>query len=235
MLLQEWIDLGCPLNTLVLGDCMIGMNLFPDKHFQLTIPDPPYGLDMGNYQRTEKDKVGKRYKKKDWDVNIPDISYFNELKRVSENQLIWGGNYYFNILGNSRSLVCWYKHQPVPTYSDCEYCWSSFDRVAKVFDYPYYGNINQESDRIHQTQKPVKLYHWLLKNYAKEGDIILDTHAGSCSSVIACIDFGFDWLAFEIDEDYYNAAIKRIEKHLKRPKPIFNQKDLYNTKIKKLF
>jgi site-specific DNA-methyltransferase (adenine-specific) len=139
-----------------------------------------------------------------------------------------GGNYYFDVLGNSRSLICWYKHQPVQTYSDCEYCWSSFDTIAKVFDYPYFGNINSEPDRIHQTQKPINLYKWLLKNYAKEGDIILDTHAGSCSSVIACIEFRFEWLAFEINKDNYDAALNRIETYQKRPKSFFKEKDLYN-------
>jgi len=127
-----------------------------------------------------------------------------------------GGNYYFNELGNSKGLICWYKHQPVDNFSDCEFAWISFDRPAKVFDYPYYGNLEGNTKaqvKVHPTQKPVALYKWLLKNYAKEGDKILDTHGGSMSIAIACHDYKFDLVCCEKDKDYYDAAVKRFNQH----------------------
>lgn len=196
---------------------MLGMSEYPDKYFELAIVDPPYGIDMGNYQRTETDKQGKRHKKKDWDSCVPDNKYFNELFRVSKNQIIWGGNYYFDILGNSRGLITWYKKQPVDNYSDCEYAWNSINCPAYVFEYAYYGNIEgggKAETRIHPTQKPVKLYKWLLDKYAKQGDKILDTHLGSGSSRIACYDYGFDFTGFELDKDYFEAQEKRFKDHI---------------------
>jgi len=202
-------------NSFILGDCMDYLPLFPDKYFDLAIVDPPYGINMSNYNRTESDKLGKRHKKKNWDRNIPDETYFQQLFRVSKNQIIWGGNYFPYLWRNGcRCFIYWYKGNPAPNYSDGELAWTSFDSVAKQFDYRYYGNIEGESIaeyRIHPTQKPVALYRWLLKNYAKKGDLILDTHAGSGSLIIACIELGFDYIAFEIDEEYYTKAKERIK------------------------
>lgn len=212
-------------------DCMEAMSQMKDNEFDLAIVDPPYGINMGSYNRTNKNERGDRmkadrYKNGDWDGDVPSIMYWNLLATKSTNQIIWGGNYYFDVLGNCRGLICWYKHQPVQNFSDCEFAWNSIDGVARVFDYPYYGNINAESDRIHPTQKPAALYKWLLKNYAKEGDRILDTHLGSGSSRIAAHDMGFDFVGYEIDKDYFNAQEKRFANHIKQ-QSLFKPNEMY--------
>ena len=152
--------------TLHNGDCMEVLKSLPDNAFDLAIVDPPYGIDFGNYNRTNKLSDGTRirankYKNenKEWDKLPPPIEYFNELQRVSKNQIIWGGNY-FN-LPPTKCFIFWYKHQPVKNFADGEMAWTSFDKVARCFDYPYYGSINAESPRIHPTQKPVALYVWI--------------------------------------------------------------------------
>jgi len=207
-------------------DCMEYLRGLPDKAFDLAIVDPPYGIGFGKFNRTNKASNGDRikankYKNGDWDTSIPDMAYFSQLQRVSREQIIWGGNYYFDELGNSKGLICWYKHQPVDNFSDCEYAWVSFDRPAKVFDFPYYGNLEGDTKaatKIHPTQKPVALYKWLLKNYAKEGDRILDTHGGSMSIAIACHDYKFDLTLCELDKDYYDAGVKRFKNHIAQTK-----------------
>jgi len=197
------------------------MARYPDGAFDLAIVDPPYGIGFGEFNRTNKDSNGVRhkankYKNADWDSEIPNIEYFNELRRVSKNQIIWGGNYYFDILGNSKGLICWYKKQPVKNFSDCEYAWNSLNKPARVFEFAYYGNIqgNTTADKkIHPTQKPVSLYEWILMNYAKEGDKILDTHLGSGSIALACHNLGFELTACELDPEYYAQTMKRIKQH----------------------
>jgi site-specific DNA-methyltransferase (adenine-specific) len=199
-------------------DCMEYMAGVPDKFFDLAIVDPPYGIGFGEFNRTNKDSQGNKfkankYKNSNWDDATPDSKYFFELERISKNRIVWGGNYYFDLLGNSKGLICWYKHQPVNNFADCEYAWTNIDKPAKVFDFQYYGNLEGNttaSEKIHPTQKPVKLYRWLLKNYAKEGDKILDTHGGSMSSAIACHQMGFDLTLCELDKDYYEAGVKRF-------------------------
>ena len=186
--------------TLYNADCMEVMKTFKDKQFSLAIVDPPYGIGFANKIREAKTK--------NWDNSIPTDEYFSELKRVSKNQIIWGGNY-FN-LHPTRCFIFWYKHQPVKNFSDGELAWTSFNSIARCFDYPYFGNINTEQQRIHPTQKPIKLYEWLLLNYAKEGDTILDTHFGSLSIGIACEKLGFELTAIELDKDYYQMAKKRL-------------------------
>lgn len=200
------------------GDCMDLMRDTPDNFYDLAIVDPPYGIGFGTFNRTNKNDIGQRmkankYKNGDWDISVPDIKYFEELKRVSKNQIVWGGNYYFDVLGNSKGLICWFKHQPVNNFSDCEYAWNSIDKPARVFSYPYYGNIEgntSASEKVHPTQKPIKLYQWLLDNYATPDMHILDTHLGSGSSAIAAHYFGCKFTGIEIDKDYYDAAVKRF-------------------------
>lgn len=191
------------------------MATVPDKYFDLAIVDPPYGIGFGDYERGSSGvRVKERYTKngkKKWDDNIPSGKYFEELFRISENQIICGGNY-FN-LPPTQGFIFWYKQNPVPNFADGEYIWTSFQTPARCFEYMYYGNINTET-RIHPTQKPVQLYKWLLKNYAKPGDKIFDSHGGSMSSVIACIDGGFDMVCCELDKDYFDAAVKRIKNHV---------------------
>lgn len=201
-------------------DCMEYMRQQPDNAFNLAIVDPPYGINFGEFNRTNKDSKGNRfkadkYKNADWDSSIPTDDYFRELFRVTKNQIIWGGNYFPYIWGfGGKCFIFWNKGNPVDNFSDGELAWTSFDKVAKVFNFNYYGNIegnSQSKGKIHPTQKPVNLYEWLLKNYANEGDRILDTHLGSASSAIAAHYGGYDFVGTELDEDYYKAACARVE------------------------
>lgn len=184
-------------------DCMEYMRTLPDKAFELAIVDPPYGIDK---QLRGGINFGKEYKKKGWD-EAPSPEYFRELFRVSNNQIIWGGNY-FN-LGRTRGFIIWDKRNDGRDFSECEFAWTSFDRVARMHRQRFIGE--KESD--HPTEKPEKLYRYLLKNYATPGDRILDTHLGSGSIAIACHDMGFDLVGCELDKDYYEAACKRLKNH----------------------
>ena len=190
-------------------DCMVGMARYSDKHFDLAIVDPPYGIGINSSGRLGH-YGGKG---KTWDSCIPNEEYFKELQRVSKNQIIWGGNYFQ--LPPTRCFLIWDKQQPEGvSFASCEFAWTSYDLSAKTF---YKRPQGQDGgNRIHPTQKPVALYKWLLTNYAKEGDLILDTHVGSASSLIACYDMGFDAVGFELDEDYYKASKQRLESHMRQ-------------------
>ena len=195
------------LNHFYNMDCMEAMKEIPDKFFDLAIVDPPYGISI-----TDSGRLGK-YNKNDnrWDDDVPTDEYFKELFRVSKNQIIWGGNYF--VLPATRCYVIWDKKQPEGlSFAMSEFAWTSFDRSAKTF----YRSPMQDKNRFHPTQKPVALYKWLLTNYAKPGDKILDTHVGSASSLIACHDLGFDAVGFELDEDYYNESKQRLERFMKQ-------------------
>jgi site-specific DNA-methyltransferase (adenine-specific) len=197
-----------PLSEVFNGDCMEGMKGYPDKYFELAIVDPPYGL---NIAKEKPRKSGRwNYIPKQWDTKIPSPDYFIELFRVSKDQIIWGGNYF--TMPACRGFVIWDKDQPVDNFADCEFAWTSFNRVAKTFRYPIIKQ-NFHTEKIHPTQKPTDLYKWLLKNYAKEGDKILDTHLGSGSSRIAAHEMGFDFTGYEIDKDYFEASEKRFQQY----------------------
>ena len=213
--------------TITNEDNMALMARYPDKYFDLAIVDPPYGLNFDTFNRTNKDHNGTRvkankYKNADWDSSIPSNPYFAELFRVSKNQIIWGGNYFPYLWQyGCKGFIFWHKQNPVPNFADGEMAWTSFNKVAKQFQFKYFGNIqgNTKSDeRIHPTQKPHELYRWLLENYGTKGDKILDTHLGSGSIAIACHDYGFDLTACELDKDYYEAAMKRINNHMAQTK-----------------
>ena len=181
-------------------DCMDGMKEFPDKYFELAIVDPPYGIGISS------NPVRKAHEKKSWDANVPNKEYFEELKRVSVNQIIWGGNYYN--LPPTQNYIVWDKRQPHDfSLAMCELAWCSIQKPIKMFSY----SVLTERNKIHPTQKPVALYKWLLTNYANNGDKILDTHVGSASSLIACHNLGFDYVGFELDKEYYKLASKRLE------------------------
>lgn len=186
-------------------DCMEAMKQIPDKYFELAIVDPPYGISI-----TDSGRLGKYNKNKNrWDDNVPTDDYFKELLRISQNQIIWGGNYFD--LPPTRGFIIWDKKQPQDvSFASCEFAWSNFERSAKTF---YYSPMQDSKIRQHPTQKPVALYKWLLINYAKQGDKILDTHVGSASSLIACYDLGFEYMGFELDKDYFDMATKRLEEH----------------------
>lgn len=193
-------------------DCMEGMKQFPDKYFELAIVDPPYGMEKKLSKTSRIAKYGQIHTVNDLK---PDKCYFDELFRVSKNQIIWGYNHLSDLLPKCTSFIFWYKHQPVISYSDGELAWTSFNKIARCFDYPFSGSRGADTDskRIHPTQKPIELYKWLLNNYAKQGDKILDTHVGSASSLIACHECGFDYVGFELDKEYFNKAIERLNSH----------------------
>jgi site-specific DNA-methyltransferase (adenine-specific) len=191
------------------------MGRYRDGYFYLAIVDPPYGLDLANMNmgigkspKASKAK-NRKWKAKDWDKEIPNIKYFNELFRISKNQIIWGGNYFD--LPSCKNYVIWDKEIPKGlSFADCEMAWTSFNNAPKMFRYSAYLD---KLNKFHPTQKPVALYKWLLHNYAKPGDRILDTHLGSGSIALACHDYGYDLTGCELDPEYYAAAMKRIEAH----------------------
>ena len=194
-------------------DCMEAMKQMPDKAFDLAIVDPPYGIGFDG-QKENRDTNRKFHEFKGWDSQIPSKEYFENLFRVTANSIIWGGNYMVENLRNSRCWLAWDKIQEF-SGSDFELAWTSFDRPAKSFRKSRVESYCGIS-KIHPTQKPVALYKWILKNYAKPGDKILDTHLGSGSIAIACYDMGFDLTGYEIDKDYYDAAVNRLENHKKQ-------------------
>jgi site-specific DNA-methyltransferase (adenine-specific) len=196
--------------TITNDDNMLLMARYPDNYFDLAIVDPPYGIDINSSGRLGH--YGGKGKK--WDVSIPNQEYFNELKRVSKNQIIWGGNYFY--LDPTRCFLIWDKQQPENvSFASCEFAWTSFNESAKTF---YKRPQNADIERIHPTQKPVALYKWILDKYAKENDKILDTHLGSGSIAIACHDYGFELTACELDKEYYDKAIQRIKNHTNQQK-----------------
>lgn len=196
--------------TITNEDNMALMARYPDGYFDLAIVDPPYGIDINSSGRLGH--YGGKGKK--WDGNIPNDIYFQELFRISKNQIIWGGNYFY--LPPTRCFLIWDKKQPVDvSFASCEYAWTSFDASAKTF---YMRPQNADNIRIHPTQKPVALYKWLLENNAKQGDKILDTHLGSGSIAIACHDYNFELTACELDKEYYDNSIKRIKSHMAQQK-----------------
>lgn len=196
------------LNRLYLIDCMGGMAQFPDKFFELAIVDPPYGIKINMNMGRRKGKR-KEHEEKNWDDSAPPQEYFDELFRVSKNQIIWGGNYFH--LPLTKSWIFWDKQVPDGvSFADGELAWTSFDKTLVKAKIPYSG-FNGTEGKIHHTQKPVALYRWLLANYAHKGDKILDTHVGSASSLVACHQMGFEYVGFEIDADYHKAATARLE------------------------
>ena len=196
------------------------MSRYEDNYFDLAIVDPPYGINA-NLKRADTGK-NKHIKQKDyhvgdWDNEIPNKEYFKELKRVSKNQIIWGGNYFLDYLKATSCFIVWDKKNGENYYADCELAWTSFKTSVRKFEWRWHGflqqNMKDKQERIHPTEKPIALYEWLLMNYAKEGDKILDTHLGSGSIAIACHNLKYDLTACELDTEYYNAAMKRLKQH----------------------
>jgi len=192
----------------------------PDNYYSLCIVDPPYGIGESSNDNKGRSKLAqsKDYGNKKWDNEAPNSLYFDELKRVSKNQIIWGTNHFIDNLPFNCSSPCWIvwdKDNGNNDFADCELAWTSFKTAVRKVKSRWHGMLQQDMSnkeiRIHPTQKPVALYKWLLKNYAKEGDKILDTHAGSMSIAIACHYMGFDLTACEIDKEYFDAGIERVE------------------------
>lgn len=203
------------MNVAYNRDCLKAMREMPDKEFDLCVADPPYGVNRFlNNQPTRLNKYGSMQTANDLK---PTAEYFKELFRVSKNQIIWGYNHLSDMLPSTKEFIFWYKHQPVDTYSDGELAWTSFDKTAKCFDYPFFGGTGADKDgRIHPTQKPIALYTWIYQTYAKPGDKILDTHLGSGSSRIAAYDAGLDFVGYEIDKEYFDKQEERYQRHISR-------------------
>ena len=194
-------------------DCLIGMEEYEDKYFDLAIVDPPYGKrpTRGKNGFGSSETINIQPKDDKWDIK-PNNEYFNELFRVSKNQIIWGGNYFIENLHSTNCFLIWDKLTGSNPYADCEMAWTSFNSVVKKYTKLWLGtHCKDKFGLIHPTQKPSSLYEWILENYAKPNDKILDTHVGSASSLIACEDMGFEYVGFELDKDYYDSAQKRLE------------------------
>jgi site-specific DNA-methyltransferase (adenine-specific) len=204
--------------TITNEDNVLLMARYPDNYFDLAIVDPPYGIGQFNMEK-QVNKTNKKWEY-EWNNEIPNKEYFNELIRVSKEQIIWGANYY-NCFNNRGGAIVWFKDVRHPNMSKCEI--ASYSRLKKVDFYRYDWSSTDKFNElrntdIHPCQKPITLYKWLLENYAKEGDKILDTHLGSGSIAIACHDYGFDLTACELDKEYYEKAIERINNHVAQQK-----------------
>lgn len=200
---HEYISENGIRSVVYLMDCMEGLKQIPDKYFELAIVDPPYGIGISS------NPIRQQYSKKEWDNIIPNTEYFYSLFSASINQIVWGGNYFG--LPPTQGFIIWDKVQPEKfSLAMCEYAWSSIQSPAKIWK----KSVLAEQDKIHPTQKPIKLYEWLIKNYAKENDKILDTHGGSGSSRIAAHKANLPFMGFELDEDYFKASVKRFERYV---------------------
>lgn len=201
-------------------DCIDGMKEFPDKYFSLAIVDPPYGIRENPYKQKQRGKLAKSRNYKAFygdDKEPPPQEYFDELMRVSQNQIIFGANHFISrIPYDSHCWIVWDKDNQGTDFADCELAWTSFPTAVRRFRYRWNGmlqeNMKNKEIRIHPTQKPVALYRWLLTNYYKDG-IVLDTHVGSASSLIACHDMGIEYVGFELSDYYYKLAKERLEDH----------------------
>jgi len=204
------------MNTAYNMDCLEAMKGMKDNEFDLAIVDVPYGINRDGQKEfvsKRKPKQNKKYfESKKWDNSIPSREYFNQLFRVSKNQIMWGANYFLEYLHNTKSFIIWYKGQKGLKQADCEIAWTSFNEPIRLIE------INRaiflQENTIHPTQKPVKLYKFCLELFAKQGDKILDTHLGSGSSRIACYDLGFDFVGYELDKEYFEAQEKRFTNHI---------------------
>jgi site-specific DNA-methyltransferase (adenine-specific) len=195
-----------PFSEVYNEDCIEVMKRYEDNYFDIAIVDPPYGIDINSSGTHFK----KKYEIKDWDKATPNDEYFKELKRVSKNQIIWGGNYFLDRLGNCKCFIIWDKKIAEDmSFAMCEMAWTSFKNGAKI-----YNKTATQLNRIHPTQKPIGLYDWLIDRYAEKGQIILDTHLGSGSSRISANKAGLSFVGCEIDKDYFNAQEKRYKEFI---------------------
>jgi len=195
-----------PFSEVYNEDCIEVMKRYDDNYFDIAIVDPPYGIDINSSGTHFKEK----YEIKDWDKATPNDEYFKELKRVSKNQIIWGGNYFLDRLGNCKCFIIWDKKIAEDmSFAMCEMAWTSFKNGAKI-----YNKTANQLNRIHPTQKPIGLYDWLIDRYAEKGQIILDTHLGSGSSRISANKAGLSFVGCEIDKDYFNAQEKRYKEFI---------------------
>ena len=199
------------LSTVYLMDCIEGMKQFPDKFFDLAVVDPPYGIG-GDKQINYGSTTRVCHTLKDWDNALPIAEYWEQLFRVSKNQIVWGGNYFIEHLFNTKSFIVWDKMNGGNNMADCELAWTSFNKPVRLIRRHIFSGIgNTNYKTIHPTQKPIELYCWIFKNYASDGNLILDTHLGSGSSRIAANKAGLDFVGFEIDREYYDNGNTRFK------------------------
>ena len=213
-------------NQVICADCLDGMKLIPDKSIDLILTDPPYGIgaSKGSFMRqgkqTGKSKCvsGLNYTASDWDNEPPNKEAFNEIFRISENQVVFGGNYFVEYLYNSPCWIVWDKNNGNNRYADCELAWTSFKTAVRKFKHTWHGmiqeNMKHKDMRVHPTQKPVELMRWILENYSKEGDLICDPFMGSWTMARACKDLGRDFIGFELDENYCKIGEKRLQQEV---------------------
>jgi len=202
-------------------DCLVGMARYPDNYFDLAVVDPPYGIGEDGLKNHSRGKATKPtlYTDKDWDTDSPPLEYFNELIRVSKNQIIWGANHFISkIPFDSSCWIVWDKQNGDNDFADCELAWSSFDTAVRQFKFRWagmlQGNMKNKEIRIHPTQKPIALYSWIYHNYLKDGGKVIDSHLGSGSNRIAADKAGnIDFIGFELDKDYYQAQEKRFSQY----------------------
>lgn len=228
-----------PTSEIFNTDCLAAMREMPDKCFELAIVDPPYGIGEDGLSNHSRGTLAKptKYKPKSWDRKTPESIFFNELERVSVNSIIWGANH-FGYMKPSPCWIVWDKQNGPNDFADCELAYTTFKTSARIFEFCWsgmrQGDMKNKEKRIHPTQKPVALYKWLLKNYAKPGDRILDTHLGSGSSRIAAYDMGFDFVGYELDAEYFEASDRRFKNHISNLQ-MFSPDEMYQIEQKKLF
>lgn len=215
----------CPSINFFNVDCIEFMKSKPDKCYDLAIVDPPYGVNItGQFENANKKGSKSMFKqtkgivKKGWDNEIPTQEYFTELKRVSKNQVIWGGNYFLDYLGNTKCMLIWDKMNGTNNMADAELAWTSFDKAVRMFRMHHFSSGYEQ--KIHLTQKPKQLYRWILLNFAESGMKILDTHGGSMTIAKACEIEGFDLDICEIDTEYFQAGVNAFNLH-KRQQRLF--------------
>ena len=223
---------------MVLGDNMHFLRRFPDKYFDLAFVDPPYGIRQDGHRENDRSKLAKSkdYDKSLWDQPRPPREYFEQLERVSKNQIIWGGNHLIDLIGKrSPCWIVWDKDNS-GNFADCELAYTSFDTAVRKFKFRWNGMLQEDmknkEQRIHPTQKPVGLYKMILKKYAKPGQKILDTHSGSASLTIACIDLGMDIFAIELVQKYFEDSVERVERHLQSISHDFQGKPKENVQLR---
>jgi len=204
---------------LINADCMEAMKQYNDNYFDIAIVDPPYGIGEDGKKNHSRGNLAEstKYKPKEWDKNPENKKYFIELKRISKNQIIFGANHFIENIpeSNSSCWIVWNKDNGKTDFADCELAYTNFKTAVRIFTYRWSGMLQQDmknkEKRIHPTQKPVALYKWILDNYTKENDLILDTHLGSGSIAIACHQMKRRLIGYEIDKEYYDGACKRFE------------------------
>ena len=215
------------INTIIQGDCIDIMRELPDKCIDLVLTDPPYGIKQNAHRIKSRTKLAKTidYGDFSWDNKIPEPEYFEEMIRTSKNQIIWGGNYFADILESSSCWLVWDKENGNTNFADCELAWTSFGGAVRIFRYMWngmlQGDMKNKENRIHPTQKPVKLFTWILQNYSKEGDLILDPFSGSGTTAIACHRMNRRFICIEKEEKYVKLSRERLKvEHMQQRLPL---------------